>query len=126
MNSLKKTIFLVVITTMLIACGKDDLSSPPPRSVASDKAKSISPNLTGKELAVNKGCMQCHALDKKLVGPSYQDVSKKYGANDEERLTQKVIKGGNGAWGIIPMPPNPQISLGDARTLVKWILAGAK
>jgi cytochrome c len=77
-------------------------------------------------LATKSGCMACHQVAKKVVGPSYQDVAKKYKPADEAKLVEKVIKGGSGAWGTIPMPPNPKVSPDDAKKLVQWILAGAK
>ncbi|MCK9380770.1 MAG: c-type cytochrome [Sulfuritalea sp.] len=84
------------------------------------------PAFANKELATKSGCLACHAVDKKLVGPSYQDVAKKYKASDEAMLAAKVRAGGKGVWGPIPMPPNVAVKDEDIKTLVKWILAGAK
>ena len=84
------------------------------------------PAFASKDLAQSKGCLACHAVDKKLVGPSYQDVAKKYAAADEAKLMEKVKKGGSGVWGAIPMPPQPALKDEDVKTLVKWIMAGAK
>lgn len=83
------------------------------------------PALASAQLATAKNCMACHAVDKKLVGPSYKDISKKYaGQKDAEaRLAEKIIKGGAGAWGAVPMPANPQVSAAEARQLVTWILS---
>ncbi len=72
------------------------------------------------------GCSACHAVDKKMVGPSYKDVAKKYkgDAKAVATLSEKVRKGGSGNWGQIPMPPNPpeKISDADLKSLVEWIL----
>ncbi len=84
------------------------------------------PAFANKDLATKSGCLACHAVDKKLVGPSYQDVAKKYKAGDEAMLVEKIRKGGKGNWGQIPMPPNAAVNDEDLHTLVKWILAGAK
>ena len=84
------------------------------------------PAFASKDLATKSGCMACHAIDKKLVGPSYQDVAKKYKPADEAKLVDKVVKGGAGVWGTVPMPPNAAVKPDDVKTLVKWILAGAK
>ena len=83
------------------------------------------PAFADEALAKSKNCMACHAVDKKLVGPSYKDVAKKYaGQKDaEDKLTQKVLKGGTGAWGVAMMPANPQVTEAEARTLVKWVLS---
>ena len=84
------------------------------------------PAFANKELATKSGCMACHAVDKKLVGPAYQEVAKKYKPADEAKLVEKVIKGGSGVWGPVPMPPNAAVKPDDVKTLVKWVLAGAK
>ena len=79
----------------------------------------------GLDLAKAKNCMACHAVGSKLVGPAYKDVAAKYaGQKDAEgKLVVKVMKGGSGAWGAVPMPANPQVSDAEAHTLVKWVLA---
>ena len=74
-------------------------------------------------LAKAKNCLSCHAVGKKVVGPSYKDVAKKFSAKDEAMLAEKVIKGGKGVWGPVPMPPNPSVTPEDANKLVKWILS---
>ncbi len=84
------------------------------------------PAFANKDLATKSGCMACHAVDKKLVGPAYQEVAKKYKASDEAMLVDKVKKGGKGTWGQIPMPPNAKLTDDEAKTLVKWVLGGAK
>lgn len=73
-------------------------------------------------LAKAKNCLACHATDKKVVGPSYKDVAKKYTAKDEAMLAEKVIKGSKGVWGPVPMPPNAAVTPDEANKLVKWIL----
>lgn len=77
-----------------------------------------------QDMATKKNCMACHALDKKLVGPSYKDVAAKYAAQKDavDVLSQKVMKGGSGNWGPVPMPANPQVSDAEAKELVRWIL----
>ena len=74
-------------------------------------------------LATSKNCLSCHAVDKKVVGPSYKDIAKKYSAKDEAMLAEKVIKGGKGNWGAIPMPANPSVTPDEANKLVKWVLS---
>lgn len=79
----------------------------------------------GLDLATKKNCLACHAVDKKLVGPAYQEVAKKYAGDKsaEARLAQKVMKGSAGVWGPVPMPANPQVSEDEAKSLVKWVLS---
>jgi cytochrome c len=76
-------------------------------------------------LADKSGCLACHSVDKKIVGPSYKEVAAKYKGdkNAEAKLSEKVKKGGVGVWGQIPMPPNTQVSDADIHTLVKWVLS---
>lgn len=83
------------------------------------------PAMANQELAQKKNCLACHAADKKLVGPSYKDVAAKYKGDKTavDKLATKVIKGGSGAWGAVPMPANPQVSEAEAKQLVTWILA---
>ncbi len=83
------------------------------------------PALADQALATKNNCMACHSVDKKLVGPAFKDIAKKYaGQKDAEAmLITKVIKGGSGVWGAIPMPANSQLKEADAKTLVTWILA---
>ena len=78
-----------------------------------------------EQLAKEKNCLACHAVDNKLVGPAYKEVAAKYKGDKsaEDKLAQKVMKGGSGVWGQIPMPANPQVSAAEAKTLVKWILS---
>jgi cytochrome c len=75
-------------------------------------------------LAKKHNCTACHAVDKKMVGPAYKDVAKKYKgqADAAAKLAEKVKKGGSGAWGAVPMPPNPSVPDGDVTTLVAWVL----
>jgi cytochrome c len=82
------------------------------------------PALADAELARAKNCMACHAMEKKLIGPSYKDVALKYASDRNARagLAKKVRDGGVGVWGQIPMPANPQVSADEATKLVNWIL----
>lgn len=78
------------------------------------------------ELAKKSGCIACHSIEKKLVGPAYRDVAKKYkgDAGAEAKLVAKVAKGGAGVWSTMPMPPNsPKVSEADIKTLVQFVLS---
>ena len=82
------------------------------------------PALADLQLAQSKNCMACHAVDKKVIGPSFKDVAAKYkdtkGATD--LLAGKILKGGSGVWGPVPMPANTQVSEADAKKLAAWVL----
>ena len=88
-------------------------------------ALAAAPAFANPELAQKKNCMACHAVDKKLVGPAYKDVAAKYAGQKDavDKLAQKVIKGGAGVWGAVPMPANTQVSDAEAKQLVTWILS---
>jgi cytochrome c len=79
----------------------------------------------GKNLIAKSDCLACHKDDAKLVGPAYVDVAKKYKPTDANitKLADKIIKGGAGAWGEVPMSPHPTVSQGDAKEMVKYILS---
>ena len=83
------------------------------------------PALADMQLANSKNCMACHAAAVKLVGPSFKDVAAKYAGQKDalDKLSTKVIKGGSGVWGPVPMPANAQVSPDEAQKLVTWILA---
>jgi cytochrome c len=76
------------------------------------------------DLAQKKNCMACHATDKKLIGPAYKDVAAKYAGQKDavDSLAQKIIKGGSGVWGPVPMPANTQVSEAEAKQLAAWVL----
>lgn len=90
------------------------------------KADAVLPDAEGRKLAQQSGCLVCHAIDKKVVGPAWKDVAAKYrgDAGAEARLIAKVAKGGSGAWGTVPMPANsPRVSDADIKALVKFALS---
>lgn len=101
-----------VLTTVLLLC--------------SLSARASSDDTKAALLAKQNACLGCHALDKKIVGPGFQAVAKKY-ANDPGAivfLKNKIIKGGSGSWGVVPMPANAKLSDADVSLLAGWILRG--
>lgn len=87
-------------------------------------AAAATPALADQALASAKNCMACHSIDKKVVGPAFKDVASKYAAQKDvaDMLATKIIKGGSGAWGPVPMPANAQVSPAEAKKLASWIL----
>ena len=83
------------------------------------------PVLADQALATSKNCMACHAVDKKLVGPSFKDVANRYASQSDAaaKLASKIVKGGSGVWGPVPMPANNQVSEADAQKLAAWVLS---
>lgn len=79
----------------------------------------------GKELMEKQDCKTCHAADTKIIGPSYKDIAEKYDSTSENigKLAEKVIKGGSGNWGEVPMAPHTGIAQDDAKEMVKYIIS---
>jgi cytochrome c len=82
------------------------------------------PALADLQLATAKNCMACHAVATKLVGPSYKDVAAKYAGQKDavDKLAGKILKGGSGVWGPVPMPANAQVSPDEAKKLAAWVM----
>jgi cytochrome c len=79
--------------------------------------------LADEALAKAKNCLACHSVAQKMIGPAYKDVAAKYaGQGKEAELADKIIKGGKGAWGEIPMPPN-NVTADEAKKLAEWVLS---
>lgn len=96
--------------------------------LAAAAATLAAPAFANLALAQKNSCTACHAPDRKIVGPAFQDVAKKYaGQKDAEATVIRNIKsGGSGKWGPVPMPPQTALSDADAKALADWVLAGAK
>lgn len=133
---MKKTIWAPLCISAAIlfaACGggeekkaEEKKSEETPAAV--DNSMVTSTAGKGKELIAAQDCKTCHQEETKLIGPAYKDVAAKYKATDENiaLLAGKVIKGGAGNWGEIPMAPHPAISEADAKEMVKYILSVGK
>jgi len=82
------------------------------------------PALADQALATAKNCMACHAVDKKLVGPAYKEVAAKYAGQKDavDKLAVKILKGGSGVWGPVPMPANAQVNEAEAKKLAAWVM----
>lgn len=87
-------------------------------------ATACAPALANEALARSKQCVACHAIDKKLVGPAYKDVAKRYAGQGDAaaKLAAKILAGGSGSWGAVPMPANTQVNAAEAQQLAQWIL----
>ena len=131
---MKKIISIFVICSLTFACTSSEKSKGTEDSskvAAAAPAETIpgvavtGGSLKGEQLISSSDCLTCHKVDTKIVGPSYADVAKKYAATDEniEMLASKIIAGGSGSWGEIPMAPHPAITKDDAKEMVKYILA---
>lgn len=124
------TVFAVILT--LAACSGSNentgenagATAPKPTSMVADDLSTNPDYVKGKELIAKNDCLTCHKENEKLVGPSYKDVASKYASdpNAVELLAEKVMKGGTGVWGQVPMAAHPNLSKEDAVALVKYIM----
>ncbi|MGI4730113.1 MAG: c-type cytochrome [Janthinobacterium lividum] len=142
---MKKTFIILALCTIIAACSNnktDQNVSNETTAPADQTAKSAETTSNtnasstgttalsdasskGAQLIASSDCLGCHKEQEKLVGPAYKDVAAKYASNDEniDKLAKKVIAGGSGVWGEVPMTPHPNLALGDAKEMVKYILS---
>ncbi|MBZ4191786.1 c-type cytochrome [Niabella beijingensis] len=128
---MKKVILsAAILATIAAACGGGEEKKPGgTETTTTEKTNDASANpdyQAGLALVGQYQCITCHKIDEKLTGPAYRDVANKYAGADDATITklaQKVISGGSGVWGEIPMTPHPNVSEADAKTMVKYILA---
>jgi cytochrome c len=92
--------------------------------IAATVATLAAPAFANTDLAQKKNCMACHSVDKKIIGPSFKDVAAKYAGQKDaaDTLASKILKGGSGSWGQVPMPANPQVNEAEAKQLAAWVL----
>jgi cytochrome c len=131
---MKKAILTMVIAVALYACGGGDTETTTTKPISNASTEETTAPVAeapvvakkdGKTLIEGSDCRTCHKDDTKLIGPSYQDVAKKYANNAEnvKLLAGKIIKGGQGVWGEIPMSPHPNVTEDDAAAMVEYILS---
>lgn len=130
---MKKYYVALALLALVTACSNDKPASDKKDS-ATTTATTAAPAATdlssnpdyskGLELVGKSDCLTCHKISEKLTGPAYKDVAAKYENTDENvtMLASKIIKGGQGVWGTIPMTPHPTLSEADAKQMVKYIL----
>jgi cytochrome c len=123
---MKKTLLLFVVAASLYACGgsSDKTDSAGTEKKEESKASDDPAYTEGMTLVANGGCPTCHKIDEASTGPAYRLVAEKYPTTPENisMLADKVIKGGKGNWGTIPMTPHPDVSPENAAKMVKYIL----
>lgn len=128
---MKKLLIILGVASVVYACGNGQGSKEPEVKPPADtpgvtsNAPAEDFNTKALELIGSNDCTTCHAINEKKIGPAYIDVSKKYEATDAEidTLVNKVIHGGQGNWGTVPMTPHPTLSRDDAKIMVKYILS---
>ncbi|GAA4162318.1 hypothetical protein GCM10022217_29530 [Chryseobacterium ginsenosidimutans] len=119
-----KKLFLTGLLSLLIfSCSKKENT---PIDATSSETTTISEpaknNLSGDQIIETLDCSGCHSANEKMTGPSYQEIADKYSDKDIELLASKIIEGGSGVWGSVPMSAHPQVSKEDAKKMVEYIL----
>ncbi len=125
---MKKYVILVGISAIAFACGNQSNNEAAANTETPTEQAPAGPSADeekGIELIAGSDCLTCHKVNEKSIGPSYQEVAAKYKADDATiaLLAGKIIQGGSGVWGQVPMTPHPQLSEDDAKTMVKYILS---
>lgn len=123
---MKKVLLVMSAAFLLYACGGEGTKAPETAATPETKtAPAAAAEEKGLNILASLDCTTCHKINEKSIGPAYMDVSKKYEATEAniDSLAHKVIKGGTGVWGTVPMTPHPNLSLDSAREVVKYVLS---
>ncbi|WP_294243886.1 c-type cytochrome [uncultured Chryseobacterium sp.] len=121
---MKKFFLAGSLVLLVFSCSKKETpveSSPSPGT--SDARNTSAGHLSGEQMIETLDCSGCHSITEKMVGPSYREIAAKYTDKDTELLASKIIEGGSGVWGNVPMPAHPQISKEDAGKIVQYIVS---
>jgi cytochrome c len=120
---MKKIIPRILLCLACWGCGSNDKDGAKEKAATADVTNDPV-FVAGRDLVANSGCNSCHRVDETMTGPAYRKVAEKYEYTPENvaMLTQKVIHGGSGNWGTIPMLPHPNLAKGDVETMIKYVL----
>lgn len=128
---MKKTIFIVAALVVLAACGGGEKKDEKTTATTEQKAEGATDELSDNPIyqkaitiIANSDCRTCHLVDEKNIGPAWREVANKYAGQDTavKYLSQKIIQGGSGVWGQVPMAPHLSMSQEDAETLAQYVL----
>ncbi|WP_426474565.1 c-type cytochrome [Chryseobacterium balustinum] len=122
---MKKLFLTGLISLFIISCSKKE-DSQALTTDSTDISTPVNSNVSGKDLVEGSDCMACHNAVERTIGPSYKEIAEKYSEKDMETLASKIIEGGSGVWGSVPMQPHPQVSKDDAKKMVEYILSQKK
>ncbi|KQS92151.1 c-type cytochrome [Chryseobacterium sp. Leaf394] len=122
---MKKLFLAGMAGFFVISCSKKETSEPQ-STESKDVATSVVSNSSGQTMIETSDCLSCHSINERMIGPSYKEIAEKYSEKDIELLASKIIEGGSGVWGSVPMQPHPQFSKEDAKKMVEYILKQKK
>lgn len=120
---MKKLFLAGCVGLVTLSCSKKE--NMPVDTVSSETTAVSEPaktNLSGDQIIETLDCSGCHSVNERMIGPSYQEIADKYSDKDIELLASKIIEGGSGVWGSVPMAAHPQVSKEDAKKMVEYIL----
>ncbi|THV62031.1 c-type cytochrome [Chryseobacterium candidae] len=124
---MKKILLAGTLGLMIISCSKKENTA---EAASSSEAVAVSEpaqsNLSGEQIIETLDCSGCHSVNERMIGPSYKEIAGKYSEKDTELLASKIIEGGSGVWGSVPMAAHPQVSKEDAKKMVEYILSQKK
>lgn len=126
-NKMKKTFLTGCAALLFLSCSqKGNTVEGTSASAAPAVSEPVKSNLSGEQIIESLDCSGCHSVSEKMVGPSYQQIAGKYSDKDAEMLASKIIEGGSGVWGSVPMSAHPQVPKEDAKKMVAYILSQKK
>lgn len=123
---MKKLFLTGCVSLLILSCSKKENTPVDATSSETTNISEAKSNLSGDQIIETLDCSGCHAVNERMIGPSYQEIADKYSEKDMELLASKIIEGGSGVWGSVPMAPHPQVSKEDAKKMVEYILSQKK
>lgn len=122
---MKKLFLAGFLSVLIVSCSKKE-NMPAGTTVSETSSEPAPANLSGEQIIETLDCSGCHAVNERMIGPSYKEIAEKYTEKDIELLASKIIEGGSGNWGSVPMQAHPQVSKEDAKKMVQYILSQKK
>lgn len=124
---MKKILLAGIVGLTIISCSKKENTAEVASSSETTAVSEPAPShLSGNQIMETLDCSGCHSVNERMIGPSYQEIAGKYSEKDTELLASKIIEGGSGVWGSVPMAAHPQVSKEDAKKMVEYILSQKK
>ncbi|CAD0225086.1 c-type cytochrome [Chryseobacterium sp. D764] len=124
---MKKILLAGILGLMIVSCSKkENTAEVAASSETAAVSEPVPANLSGDQIMETLDCSGCHSVNERMIGPSYKEIAGKYSEKDTELLASKIIEGGSGVWGSVPMAAHPQVSKEDAKKMVEYILSQKK
>ncbi len=123
---MKKLFLTGCVSLLILSCSKKETPVDTTSSETTAVSEPAKTSLSGDQIIETLDCSGCHSVNERMIGPSYKEIAEKYSEKDIELLASKIIEGGSGVWGGVPMSPHPQVSKEDAKKMVEYILSQKK